>query len=166
MTVIKSIIVMFLLNGNGSFTKWPLAGVVRAQSAAQVLGLTLSPADFCGEGAAVGRGVAAASVIPAGMWGAPRRPLRGKHCAERNSVACCGRLFLSPTPFSLECVERSEVLELCGQLLFSAWFLGFPGGSAGTESACNVGDLGSITGLGRSRGWLPTPVFWPGEFHD
>ena len=117
MTVIKSIIVMFLLNGNGSFTKWPLAGVVRAQSAAQVLGLTLSPADFCGEGAAVGRGVAAASVIPAGMWGAPRRPLRGKHCAERNSVACCGRLFLSPTPFSLECVERSEVLELCGQLL-------------------------------------------------
>ena len=68
MTVIKLIIVMFLLNGNGSFTKWPLAGVVRAQSAAQVLGLTLSPADFCGEGAAVGRGVAAASVIPAGMW--------------------------------------------------------------------------------------------------
>ena len=26
----------------------------------------------------------------------------------------------------------------------------FPGGSAGTESACNVGDLGSIPGLGRS----------------
>ena len=29
-------------------------------------------------------------------------------------------------------------------------FLGFPGGSAGKESACNVGDLGSIPGLGRS----------------
>ena len=28
--------------------------------------------------------------------------------------------------------------------------LGFPGGSAGKESACNVGDLGSIPGLGRS----------------
>ena len=27
-------------------------------------------------------------------------------------------------------------------------FLGFPGGSAGKESACNVGDLGSIPGLG------------------
>ena len=27
---------------------------------------------------------------------------------------------------------------------------GFPGGSAGKESACNVGDLGSIPGLGRS----------------
>ena len=29
---------------------------------------------------------------------------------------------------------------------------GFPGGSAGEESACNVGDLGSIPGLGRSPG--------------
>ena len=43
-----------------------------------------------------------------------------------------------------------------------------PGGSAGEESACNAGDLGSIPGLGRSPGGrerLPTPVFWPGEFH-
>ena len=31
-------------------------------------------------------------------------------------------------------------------------FLGFPCGSAGKESACNEGDLGSITGLGRSPG--------------
>ena len=31
-------------------------------------------------------------------------------------------------------------------------FLGFPGGSAGKESTCNVGDLGSIPGLGRSPG--------------
>ena len=29
-------------------------------------------------------------------------------------------------------------------------FLGFPGGSAGKESTSNVGDLGSIPGLGRS----------------
>ena len=28
--------------------------------------------------------------------------------------------------------------------------MGFPGGSAGRESACNVADLGSIPGLGRS----------------
>ena len=45
---------------------------------------------------------------------------------------------------------------------------GFPGGSAGKESACNVGDLGLIPGLGRSPGELkgyPTPVFCPGEFH-
>ena len=31
-------------------------------------------------------------------------------------------------------------------------FLGFPGGSAGNESACSAGDLGSIPGLGRSPG--------------
>ena len=32
------------------------------------------------------------------------------------------------------------------------WSLGSPGGSDGKESACNVRDLGSIPGLGRSRG--------------
>ena len=31
-------------------------------------------------------------------------------------------------------------------------FLGFPGGSVGKESTCNVGDLGSIPGLGRFPG--------------
>ena len=31
-------------------------------------------------------------------------------------------------------------------------FLGFPCGSAGKEFACNVGDLGSIPGLGRPPG--------------
>ena len=30
--------------------------------------------------------------------------------------------------------------------------MGFPGGSAGKESNCNAGDLGSIPGLGRSPG--------------
>ena len=30
--------------------------------------------------------------------------------------------------------------------------MGFPGGSADKESACSVGDLGSIPGLGRSPG--------------
>ena len=30
--------------------------------------------------------------------------------------------------------------------------LGFPCGSAGKESACKAGDLGSIPGLGRSSG--------------
>ena len=29
---------------------------------------------------------------------------------------------------------------------------GFPGGSDSKESACNVGDLGSVPGLGRYRG--------------
>ena len=31
-------------------------------------------------------------------------------------------------------------------------FLGFPGGSAGKESACNAGNLGLIPGLGRYPG--------------
>ena len=34
----------------------------------------------------------------------------------------------------------------------TAVFLGFPGGSADREPACNVRDLGSISGLGRSPG--------------
>ena len=37
----------------------------------------------------------------------------------------------------------------------NSWYLnswGFPGGSAGKESACNVGDLGLIPGLERSLG--------------
>ena len=45
--------------------------------------------------------------------------------------------------------------------------MGFPGGSAGKESACNAGDLGLIPQLGRfpwRREWLTTLVFWPGEF--
>ena len=32
------------------------------------------------------------------------------------------------------------------------WLVGFPGGSEGKESACSVGDPGSIPGLGRSPG--------------
>ena len=34
----------------------------------------------------------------------------------------------------------------------SSLFLGFPGGSAGKESACDAGDLGSVPGLRRSSG--------------
>ena len=30
-------------------------------------------------------------------------------------------------------------------------YMGFPGGSDGKESACSVGDLGSIPELGRSQ---------------
>ena len=43
---------------------------------------------------------------------------------------------------------------------------GFPSSSDGKESACIVGDLGSIPGLGRfpwRRAWQPTPVFLLGE---
>ena len=49
-------------------------------------------------------------------------------------------------------------------------FLGFPGGSAGKESACNVGDLGLIPGLGRCPGEEKGyPLQYPGlenSVHD
>ena len=41
------------------------------------------------------------------------------------------------------------------------------GSSAGKESACSIGDTGSILGSGRSPGEVigfPTPVFLPGEY--
>ena len=44
--------------------------------------------------------------------------------------------------------------------------MGFPGGSAGKESACK--QCGFDPWVGKML-WrmeqLPTPVFWPGEFH-
>ena len=47
------------------------------------------------------------------------------------------------------------------------YYMGFPGGSAGKESTCSVGDLCSVPGLGRSPGEGNSyPVqFWPGVFH-
>ena len=53
----------------------------------------------------------------------------------------------------------------CNILFVSSWASCV---SAGNASTCNVGDLGSIPGLGRfpwRRERLPTPVFWPREFH-
>ena len=44
-------------------------------------------------------------------------------------------------------------------------FLGFPGGSAGKESACNVGHNPWVGKIPWRRERLPTPLFWPGEFH-
>ena len=58
---------------------------------------------------------------------------------------------------------------LPGEISITSGMQGFPDSSVGKEFACNAGDLGSIPGLGRSpgegKGWLLTPVFWPGEFH-
>ena len=51
-------------------------------------------------------------------------------------------LLISPRPQPLITTNLSMVLFV--------W--GFPCGSAGKEYTCNVGDLGSIPGLGRSPG--------------
>ena len=48
------------------------------------------------------------------------------------------------------------------------YFMGFPGGSDGKASACNVGDSGSISGSGRfpwRRKWQSTPALLPGKSH-
>ena len=40
---------------------------------------------------------------------------------------------------------KGNPLDIQGGIMI---FMAFPGGSDGKESACNVGDLGSIPGLG------------------
>ena len=54
------------------------------------------------------------------------------------------------------------------EYLPSVGYWGFPGGSDGEASACNVGDPGSTPGSGRSPGegkWEPIPILLPGKFH-
>ena len=46
----------------------------------------------------------------------------------------------------------SDLRRKCKLVIFILYILGFPGGSAGKESTCNVGDLASIPGLGRWHG--------------
>jgi len=61
----------------------------------------------------------------------------------------------------------AQLVKQCRRPWFNSWvrkilcrrdrpptpvFFGFPGGSAGKESACNAGDLSLIPGLGRSSG--------------
>ena len=69
--------------------------------------------------------------VPSLVWEL-RFPTPAYHTApmgENNSIAAISNSFL-----------KGEIN-----------FMGFPGSSEGKESACNVGDLGSILGLGRSR---------------
>ena len=49
-------------------------------------------------------------------------------------------------------MEVPERNEKSGREAVLGGIMGFPGGSAGKESTCNEGDLGSIPGLGRSPG--------------
>ena len=63
------------------------------------------------------------------------------------------QLSMSATKGSPPPILMDSHLGLLQQLLGSPLeLLGFPCGSAGKESSCNVGDLGSIPGLGRSPG--------------
>ena len=63
---------------------------------------------------------------------------------------------------------RNGMVTLYVKVLLNFSLKGFPCGSAGKESACNAGDLGSIYPWVGKIPWrrerLPTAVFWPGEF--
>ena len=78
-----------------------------------------------------------------------------------NSINKIGLVICSVAPFPLSFCLKGISVALTGsvyqpeqkrsyQLHHSQ--LGFPGGSAGKESACKAGDLGLIPGLGRSPG--------------
>ena len=80
------------------------------------------------------------------------------------------QLVKNPPVMQESLAFNSWVRKICWRRdrLPTSVFLTFPCGSGGKESTCNVGDLGSIPGLGGSpwrRERLLTPVFWPGEFH-
>ena len=50
-------------------------------------------------------------------------------------------------------ISSNQFSMFAATVIFWGFFYGgFPCGSAGKESACNAGDLGSIPGLGRSPG--------------
>ena len=90
------------------------------------------------------QGLADVCVWPGAFQGL--HPQQGRLRCERQWVRYCGislpKRFYQPTNTTME----SSFLHI----LSKTW--GFPSGSAGKESACNVADLGSIPGLGRSSG--------------
>ena len=66
-------------------------------------------------------------------------------------------LFKTLSRFDIAILPRSKHLLISWPqshcpLSVCIYVWGFPGGSDGKESACNVGDLGLIPGSGRSRG--------------
>ena len=63
-----------------------------------------------------------------------------------------GDYSFHPTLLPLPDWIKDLGMECSPRLLKKKPWMGFSGGSDGKESACNVGDLGSIPGLGRSPG--------------
>ena len=83
------------------------------------------------------------------------RRLPWQVCAWRRWAHLCLMAWELPSQQPAGC-HRWEQLgagSLTLQRIQQSYYLfGFPGGSDGKESACNVGDLGLIPGLGRSPG--------------
>ena len=103
--------------------------------------------------------------------GAPAVGLSVCALASTSAAGDCNRVTAELSPVLT--LERGSHLSspYSGVLSLHATDIGgwiFPGGSVSKESACNVGDAGSIPGSGRSPGGghgKPTPVFWPAEIH-
>ena len=72
------------------------------------------------------------------------------HCWELKSAFISS--WNSKLSSCLVCLQLRHALQGRSQVNSHFDFLGFPGGSAGKEHACNAGDLGSIPGLGRCPG--------------
>ena len=71
-------------------------------------------------------------------------------CKQRTTLAFTLYLGVNSPQQRLNSLEICKTLQLI--LFGNNFLLCLPCGSAGKESACNVGDLGSIPGLGRSHG--------------
>ena len=88
------------------------------------------------------------------------------------SGGCDFVLSVVPSPMHPQHLAQGWAFTNCSTHIccMSAWiiiFSGFPGGSDGKESTCNVGDLGFNLWVGKipwKRERLPTPVFLPREF--
>ena len=59
-------------------------------------------------------------------------------------------------------VEKNNMYNLIFSMMFNIFY-----GLDGIESACNAGDLGSVSGSERSleKEWQPTPEYLPGKSH-
>ena len=66
---------------------------------------------------------------------------------------CCSLFyFLDPTHKEYTVQNLPFYVWLTSFSIIPSIYIGFPGGSVGKEPTCNVGDLGSIPGLGRFPG--------------
>ena len=80
-----------------------------------------------------------------------------QHHSSKASILHCSAFFIvqlshpyMTTGKTIALTRRTFVGKVMSLLFNMLSRLGFPCGSAGKESACNEGDLGSIPGLGRS----------------
>ena len=84
-----------------------------------------------------------------------------QHHSSKASILRCSAFFI--VQLSHLCLTTGKIIALttwtfAGKVMslllntLSRFVMGFPSGSNSKESACNLGDLGSIPGLGRSHG--------------